>query len=199
MENKTVRVLERKLVTNKSYENLCQVVTYHLVINNDYRTAIETTKEYLYLIKELNLLYVIAYNAIEWQVSPRDWINEIENRMEQHEKKDLAIYYYLKAFELKKSNKYHVDLYIDYLRRSIQMSQGFCFANNRLDLSRVLSPKEAKRYYDDAIQNITNIYMVEEALIEDEDELLDVDKWIEENILGIRMNSSTYQFIRRSF
>ena len=70
MIDRRIKELENRFQTNKTYENLRQLVMGYLVINEDYKKAIEETNKYLYLVVDLKLLFVIAYNSIEWQISP---------------------------------------------------------------------------------------------------------------------------------
>lgn len=197
MIDRRIKELENRFQTNKTYENLRQLVMGYLVINEDYKKAIEETNKYLYLVVDLKLLFVIAYNSIEWQISPHEWIKEIENRIDPNADKSMAIYYYLKAMEIKRTDSSRKNDYIKNLQQSIYYSNAFPFANNRFALSKELSTKEAKKYYDDAVRNIIIVYREEDVIMESIEELLDVEKWIEEFIMGIRMYSGTYDYLRR--
>ena len=83
------------------------------------------------------------------------------------------------------------------MKQSVELSSNFRFVNNRLDLAHVLSGEEAKKYKQEALENVECVFTEEElSHINDEDWLkkrLNSQSYINEFILGTHMTSIVYK------
>lgn len=82
-----------------------------------------------------------------------------------------AVIYYLNAYSLSYIDDNKVmEKYINNLKQSVELSSNFRFVNNRLDLAHVLSGEEAKKYKQEALENVECVFTEEElSHINDED------------------------------
>lgn len=164
----------------------------------DYYEAIALIEQNEDIIEGFNLYYIAAYLCAEWMPNNQKFIDKLNSMLNSADDAAKAVIYYLNAYSLSYIDDNKVlEKYINILKQSVELSSNFRFVNNRLDLAHVLSGEEAKKYKQEALENVECVFTEEElSHINDEDWLkkrLNSQSYINEFILGTHMTSIVYE------
>lgn len=114
-------------------------------------------------------------------------MNYINSKIENASDRDKSIIYYLNAMQIQKDNRnWKKDKsYLNYLKKSVDLSKNFCFVNNRKALSNLLKGKKRQILIEEIPQNIEKVYDDNSVQNIDISELLSAKSYIYEFITGV--------------
>lgn len=174
----------------RCYATLARYVMSELLAPiRDYYKAMKIIRENMDIVEGLELLFIGADLSTYWESSEdNDFLERLMNVVDKESDENQAIIYYLYADHAYRANQ-DTEKYQYYLLRSIQLSKDMPFVNNRYGLAEVLEGEQAAFYYNEARQNVAKLIQTDDYNLDDE---LDCRTYIEEFILGIRMNDIVY-------
>jgi len=187
--------LKKEFYENKNYQTLEKYVMSELLSPiQDYDNATKIIRENIDLLENLDLLYIATYLSSEYLFEENEFLKLLDQKIELVSNKDKAMIYFLKANDLICSDKkwQKNDKCKEYLQKSVELSKGFKFANNRFYLAQCLG-NNASVIAHETLNNIINIENIETLQQKKKEYWLSSVRFIDEFILGISINNVVYE------
>lgn len=150
--------LKNEFFTNRSYSSLEKYVMSELLSPiEDYYNAVGIVCKNLDLIKDLELLFVATHLNSEYSIGYNNLLGIINSKIDGADDKDKAVIYYLNAHNIICNNKkwkYDKECLLN-LKKSVDLSKSFNFANNRYYLAQCINTQNAKSFAQEYIRNVT--------------------------------------------
>jgi hypothetical protein len=160
----------------------------------DYVNANQIIRDNIDLLENLDLLYIATYLSSEYLFEENEFLKLLEQKIEIVSNKDKAIIYFLKANNIICTDKkwQKNDKCKEYLQKSVELSKGFEFANNRFYLAQCLD-NNASILAHETLNNIINIENFETLQQKNKEYWLSSTRFIDEFILGTSINNVVYE------
>ncbi len=187
--------LRKEFYENKNYQTLEKYVMSELLNPiQDYVNANQIIRDNIDLLENLDLLYIATYLSSEYLFEENEFLKLLEQKIEIVSNKDKAIIYFLKANNIICTDKkwQKNDKCKEYLQKSVELSKGFEFANNRFYLAQCLD-NNASILAHETLNNIINIENFETLQQKNKEYWLSSTRFIDEFILGTSINNVVYE------
>lgn len=159
----------------------------------DFYEAIKILKAYYEEVQDIRVLFLGSFLSSAWESHlPNYFLQHIDRAILTFNKQDQAIAYYLLAYDIfmKHDVKKKKTLYIDYLNKSIALSEKF--VNNYYRLAMISKKKDAKDLMKKALANVLKVCSVQECEKLSKLDFISYDFFLNEHILGIELSEPNY-------
>ena len=139
-------------------------------------------------ISDDRLLYIASYLSTDWRIGRENiFLKTLNSKLNSSSDSEKAIIYYLNAYDIDGPGVQTRDLkkYKYFLEQSIKHSANMRFANNRLDLARIVDDDTSQNLLKEARNNVQPHMSIEELRQMPDSFWLDIQNWIDEHILGL--------------
>ena len=188
--------LKKKFELDRTEENLRQYVMSELLSPiEDFPNVIELVMNNINIIQDFRLVFIASYLHTGWKTGHNMLLEYLNGKVEKMTNCEKAIFWYLNAYDLGRRKNANINLRMEYLRKSISYSTNTFFAYNRYDLSKLETGPNAQKLLDEARSNVIEIMMVSDTKEKPIEYWLDVQRWLDEFILGIRITEIVYDYL----
>ncbi len=183
-------------LANKNYHSLEKYVMSELLTPiSDYYNAVEIVCKNLNLIKGLDLLFVATYLNSEYSMGYDNLLEILNSKINETDDLNKAIIYYLNAHNIICNNKKwknDKECLLN-LKKSVDLSKGFNFANNRFYLAQCVDTQTAKIFTKEYISNVTERHTETSLKNLPEEYWFSSLSFVEEFILGTSISEIVYK------
>ena len=179
------------------------VMSELLPMIENYIRVQELIYEKIETVTDKKLLIIAAFLNIYWPADMENvFLEKLNQSLESAEDSEKAIIYYLNAYKMETDNLTckNLDLqrYIDFLEKSVDCSKNMRFASNRIDLAEVSRGLKAKKLF---LQGVADIHFRTREEFEKlpDSYYLDMQNWIDEEILGIIVSDQRKEHYMKRF
>lgn len=199
MQEKKIKINHRlcaQFRNERSEENLKQYVMSELLSPiEDYPHVIDLVLSNLDIIQDFRLVFIASYLHTGWKTGQNKLLEYLNGKVEKMTNYEKAIFWYLNAYDLGRRKNANINLRMEYLRKSISYSTNTFFAYNRYDLSKLETGPNAQKLLDEARSNVIEIMTDSDAKERPIEYWLDIQRWLDEFILGISITEPVYDYL----
>lgn len=180
--------LKNTFMADMTTENLERYVLSELLSPiEDYENALKIIHEYKDTYASTDLLIVGANEANYWYVYDYDFLDCLISKYDKLERKQQAIVNFLIADNIRRNDADYKEntLYKNNLLKSIELSNDFAFANNRIYLADLEKSWNDDRVCREIISNIKEFFTEDTHRNEPISYFTDISHYIDEYVLGI--------------
>lgn len=180
-------VCKKTFMADMTTENLERYVLSELLSPiEDYESALRIIHEYIDTYASVNLLIVGANEANYWHVSEYDFLERLISMYHKLEREQQSIINFLIADHIKREDADYRENaeYRNNLLKSIELSNKFAFANNRIYLADLEMKWYDEDTCNDIISNIKKFFTEESVKNLPLSQFVDISNYIDEYVLG---------------
>jgi len=158
----------------------------------DYYHVMNLIEDRMNEIKDDRLLYLASYLNTDWGIGKANvFLAKLNEKVESASDNEKAIIYYLNAYDMNKpgGGSFDREKYKLYLQQSIKHAKEMSFSSNRRDLAKIVGENESKNLLKEAKDNVKYVLSMEELRQLSDEYWLDIQRWVDEYILGILITS----------
>ena len=194
-------LLKNELMKNRNENNLEAYIMSEISSPyEDFYNAIYVLQDNLDIINNLNLLFIGSYLTSYCHYDKNIFLQLLNKNVKRYNIEKQSIIYYLNAMHIiaTKDNWKNSFDYVEYLKKSVELSSSFRFVNNKLYLSEVSNKEEALKLLKQAINNVVHIYSKEELSISNNDNVPNCAMYINEFILGTHITYVIFDELKKN-
>lgn len=194
--------LEKNLKSkiNDSVDDFLNYILIQLVPPlDDYYNAINLLQTYAfeYGYNDFRIVVLGSYLSSTWfHFEENAFIESLTKYIDKVDKQSQSIIYYLLAYDIYMKNEKNFPCqYIEFLEKSISLSNRFVY--NYVRLAEISPKKKARELMDIAISNVETVLTESELENMDINDFLTYDAYIEEFILGVNISYVIYEELKQ--
>ena len=190
------RQLQIKYEKEETEENFIHYIMSELLSPiEDYYNVLTLVRKNLSRIQDRRVLFVASFICSEWCSGENPFLEVLNSDVSHAGNKTKAIIWYLNAYqELWKKDKSENEAYRHFcLQKSVLYSKSMHFANNRYELSFLEDGIKAQMLRKEAKANVCEILTENEVKLKPLEYWIDIQRWIDEFILGISIADIIYR------
>lgn len=160
----------------------------------DYDSVIELAQTNKNIISDLRIYFLAAYLSSEWTPGDNYFLHALNDMFAHSDDRVKAIICYLNAHHLlfQSPSERYVKERRAYLYESVAYSKNDAFSNNRYELALMEEGPRKNDLMLEALHNVSEVITAEQLTAKAMDYWLDIQRWINEFILGTSISEEVF-------